>query len=644
MDSHDLIISATQINHHHGVGILLQRLFPQSANLVTLRSLTVYGEEETFGVGHHELKSMHLTLRETEARLRDILAPYRIQRILCVPYFREDFIHGCLAHKLTQAPLCTYIMDDQNIFTNKVPDHWVDRLLRSSDLCFGISPELCAAYQHKFNRKLHLLPPLVERAKPLVPCSWQPGSRGPLKVAMIGNVWTVDRFRKLRTLLRTVGLQVDWYGSGHAAGWLRGTPEEWKADNIHCRGYLPEDELVAVLSTYPCVLVPSGSLDQDDDNLSFSRLSLPSRLIFLHTRTDTPVLLLGSKDSAAGRFIQNLGTGLCASYQAEDLRQQLARLQEPEEHRRLRQAIRQWAPHLILSDGGQRLWDALARREPIQADFHAAFPTSADNASWLESLPRAKPEPVQLVPPIGGEFPDATMKAFAFLRTTHLPLLVSAGVTALAIDHLELTGLLEKFAGMLVRNKMPRGGNLLVLSSVTPSWAADLPQNIIGWRIRDFEAWQQAGFPPEAGHLVSLTGSDSYPSREAAFDAIVSLTWLEKIKSAEALTHITACLAALTRPGGFQLHVFTALLQADSFWSEPSYNNLRTEWHLTDWAELDEILSAPDTFFMSEEAYAKHWQPVTGKSYQEFGRALGLFLFWRRERLPLATGLPPNPC
>ena len=31
MDSHDLIISATQINHHHGVGILLQRMFPRSA-------------------------------------------------------------------------------------------------------------------------------------------------------------------------------------------------------------------------------------------------------------------------------------------------------------------------------------------------------------------------------------------------------------------------------------------------------------------------------------------------------------------------------------------------------------------------------------------------------------------------------------
>ena len=31
MDSHDVIIAATQINNHDGVGILLQRLFPRSA-------------------------------------------------------------------------------------------------------------------------------------------------------------------------------------------------------------------------------------------------------------------------------------------------------------------------------------------------------------------------------------------------------------------------------------------------------------------------------------------------------------------------------------------------------------------------------------------------------------------------------------
>ena len=212
------------------------------------------------------------------------------------------------------------------------------------------------------------------------------------------------------------------------------------------------------------------------------------------------------------------------------------------------------------------------------------------------------------------------------------------------IKDFELNRVLEKLTGVLVQNKMPNGGNLLLLSTDIPSWAAELPPNIKGWRIRDFEAWQQAGFPAEASHLASLTGDIPYPSSKVTFEAIVSQTWPEKLKGTEAITRIATCLTALTRPGGFNLHAFTARLHPDFFWTEPAYNYLRAERQLPHWAGLDEILSAPDTFFMSESAYAKFWQPTTGKPYHEFGKTLGLFLFWRRELLLSTNSLPPNPC
>jgi hypothetical protein len=50
---------------------------------------------------------------------------------------------------------------------------------------------------------------------------------------------------------------------------------------------------------------------------------------------------------------------------------------------------------------------------------------------------------------------------------------------------------------------------------------------------------------------------------------------------------------------------------------------------------LDDILTAPDLYYMNEAAYAKYWQPSSGKSYQDFGKPLGLVLFWRK---PLALG------
>ncbi|SDS27230.1 hypothetical protein [Opitutus sp. GAS368] len=627
---HDLIVSAIEINPHHGVGILLQRLFPDSTNLVTLRSFSVYGGEESFGIGHHELRSVNLTVAETEVRLKAILARYRIRRILCVPYYREDFIHGLLAHKLTQAPICTYLMDDQNVFSSHVPDHWVESLLRVSDLCLGISPEMCAAYQHKYDYAFHLLPPLVERSEPLVPCYWPPDASAPLKVAMIGNVWTANRFEQLRTLLRTADLHVDWYGNGSAASWLPGTPEDWEADNIHCLGHLPEDDLIASLASYPCILVPSGSLDQDDDNLSFSRLSLPSRLIFLHARTDTPVLLLGSGDSAAGHFILNLGTGLCSAYQAQDLRRQLARLQDRTEHLKLRQAIRHWAPHLILPNGGQWLWESLARRLPLPATFDAAFQRKADDTAWLRSVPPAQPKPDRPVPAAYERLSDDAMKAFAFLRSTHLPLLGPKGAAQPIADDVEITQFLEMLTGYLLKKLLPSGGDLLVLGSHIPGWVSELPANTAGWRIRDIAEWQQKGFAPEASHLVSLTGNESFPRPVANFDAIISTTWLHQVMTPEALAPLSSYLTRHTKTGGFNLHAVTAVLNPGYFWTYPAHAHLRAHWGLKDWPGMDEILTAPDLFCMNEETYARCWQPNTGKTYQDFGKPLGLFIFWRK--------------
>ncbi len=639
----DLVISATEINNHHGVGILLQRFFPDSTRLITLRSLTVYHGEESFGRGHHELKSATLTIPETESRLKEILAGHQIKRILCVPYFREDFIHGLLAQKLTGAPLCTYVMDDQNVFSDKVPDYWVDALLRASALRFGISPELCAAYQHKYGYPFHLLPPVVERAEFLIPCYWEPEPGAVRKVAMIGNVWTADRLRQLRALLRATNLQVDWYGNGPAASWLPGDPAEWEADHIRCLGYLPEDDLVAALASYPCVLVPSGSLDQDDDNLSFSRLSLPSRLIFLHTRTDTPVLLLGSDDSAAGRFLRNLGTGLCAGYHADELERQLTRMLDPAVRGQLRGAIRRWAPHFILSNGGKWLWDSLDRRAPIPAEFHAAFGRNADDGQWLRTIPRAKGKPDYPVPPPDASLTDETMKAFAFLRTSHLPLLAlhrKAQRRSEASD-LELGQLLREMTEYLLIRQLPRGGHVLVLGNVEPEWARRLSPQLTGWRIKDPETWRAAGFSPSTSEIVLLDGRAATVPPEK-FDAIVSVGWTDQVKTPAEASRLMDFLTQHTREGGINLHTFNAVINPDYFWVSPLHPQLIRSWPIAGWPGLDDILTAPDLFVMEQETYETHWRPTSDIPYESFGKPIGLVLFWRRptsaagqpERLP----------
>jgi hypothetical protein len=50
-----LLISAGEMNDHHGVGFFLRRLFPDSRNFITIGSSSLYGGENRFGLADFEL-------------------------------------------------------------------------------------------------------------------------------------------------------------------------------------------------------------------------------------------------------------------------------------------------------------------------------------------------------------------------------------------------------------------------------------------------------------------------------------------------------------------------------------------------------------------------------------------------------------
>ena len=45
----DVIINVVELNHRHGVGILLNRIFPDHENKIVLRTLNIYGGDSPFG-------------------------------------------------------------------------------------------------------------------------------------------------------------------------------------------------------------------------------------------------------------------------------------------------------------------------------------------------------------------------------------------------------------------------------------------------------------------------------------------------------------------------------------------------------------------------------------------------------------------
>ncbi|ATC64740.1 hypothetical protein CMV30_12640 [Nibricoccus aquaticus] len=630
--AYDLLITANETNHHHGVGIFLQRLFGTGPGFICLRSTTMYGGQEPFGDEHLELKSRFMNTTETEARLKTLLAGRTIRRILCVPYYRSEFVHAIAVKKLTGAPLCTYLMDDQNVFAPHVADHWVAELLKNSDLCLGISPELCAAYSHKFGRPVHLLPPVLEKQELLTPCYWQPVTGEPIRAAMIGNIWTASRFQQLRKLLRDSGLHIDWYGNGPQAAWLPDSPEAWESDNIRCLGHLPEEDLVASLASYPFIIVPSGSLDKDDDNIAFSRLSLPSRLLFLHGRTDTPVLVLGSPETAAGRFVTALKTGVSARYEQSDLRKKLHTLTTPRIRQEMRRNVRAAAGKLSMENAGEWIWQSLAAKQPVPAPFHdsPAF-TSHGTPAWIGRITPARPRNTHPTPPAAETFQDDHLRAFAHIRASHWKLLTDSGLPVPASDQIELTQLLQWIVFYLLKRALPAGGKILYLDPHPPLWLAQLPSSIVCYSPADIGRWIKSGFALDAVPMHPLgIEKNAAPAAPEKFDAIVSAGWLNQVTTPVAMEEIAAFFAARTVTHGLHLHACPGVLNRDYFWTGPAHDYLQKRFRIQDWPVIDDILNEQDLYAMSERAYDSYWRASTGKPYAEFGQAIGLTLAWRQ--------------
>ena len=158
----DFVIVPCEVNERHGTGILLKRIFSDSEGIISLRSHNVHGGQQDFGEYDvclsHDGRSYSQILVDIYQQFKD----KRPKRILSVPYFLDDFLSSIALKELFDVPMCTYIMDDQNIYDHSIPDDVMKLFLEKSDLRLGIGTELCEAYENKYGLKFWTVPPVVE--------------------------------------------------------------------------------------------------------------------------------------------------------------------------------------------------------------------------------------------------------------------------------------------------------------------------------------------------------------------------------------------------------------------------------------------------------------------------------------------------
>jgi hypothetical protein len=285
--------------------------------------------------------------------------------------------------------MCGYIMDDQNVAVNVIPDDLMREFLEKCSLRLVTHPELRDAYTRKYGLPFYILPAVAPAAlvsvEPLPPAYDPQAKRG----ALLGSFWDQSWFDQLCDALEPCHYRIDWYGQNRSP-WFQFPPEDLARAGITPFGILPEERLAAELRKYPFVIVPCGALGGKDTNVGVASLSLPGRILFAAATSHTPILLVGSERSCGARFVERFGIGVTVPYDAARLAEAMKRLSQPQLQAEMRRKAAAIAG--ALSDRGVVDWlsEAIERGEPPDSRFEDLFAGGCQaRGSSLDSASRA---------------------------------------------------------------------------------------------------------------------------------------------------------------------------------------------------------------------------------------------------------------
>jgi hypothetical protein len=380
----DVIVTSVELNNRHGVGILLNRIFADRDNLIVLRTDNLYGGESPLGTIDYVLEDFHLNREQIYQKVAAVLKGHTVRRILCIPYYREEVLMALAVREITNAPICCYLMDDRNLLDCGISTNLMRELLEKSQLCLGISSPMCSMYRLKYGKPVYFVPPIV--SPDLVNTSIPPiapeilaSKRG----AIVGNVWSAEWLKLLRILVKETGIKLDWYGNS-GSEWHLKDRETLSEDGIIERGFLPtEQDLARELRNYAFAIVPSGTLDDRDDNFSISWLSLPSRIPFIVASTNTPILVLGNDYTTAAQFVRQFQIGLSSNYELSSFQQAIDTITTPTVQIQMRTNAANLAPYLTQERMADWLWKSLKLGQPIDDRFEQLFADNFDRDASL---------------------------------------------------------------------------------------------------------------------------------------------------------------------------------------------------------------------------------------------------------------------
>ncbi|MCE3267239.1 MAG: hypothetical protein K0S15_1948 [Solirubrobacterales bacterium] len=369
-----LCVTHAELNNRHGTGAVLSKILAREPALIVIYSTKLFNGES---VGDLALNLPQWTQDPAEARppVQAALAGHEVGRILAVPSGASDPLTAVVAAELAGAPLVTYLMDDQNVYSDAIPDHAMEVLLERSVLRLTISTALRSAYEEKFGCEFWLLPAVNDERLFASP-AFAPAANKPPRGVIIGNVWSRDVLEDLRATVREAGLRIDWYGNA-GKPFLEIDAGELARDGIELHGNLADDPLVEALRGYDYAVMPSRALSRDHEHDWLYRASLPSRLIYVMTSALLPQIVLGDPETTAARFVTAFGLGTVSPYQPEQFAEAVRRVTAPPERAAIRGRAAELSPSFAAEPVAGWIWRSAAAGRPVDDRYERLFAHAA---------------------------------------------------------------------------------------------------------------------------------------------------------------------------------------------------------------------------------------------------------------------------
>jgi hypothetical protein len=380
-DGATLVITHAELCSRHGTGALLLSLLREEPRLAVFHS-QVFFEAHDIDVPAFHIRSgrwLHPERRLT----KKLLARKKVRRILCVPFYESDVQTALTALACTGAPLTLYLMDDQNVHVNKIGDKPMKRLIQRANICLAISPGLCAAYKKKYQRDFWLAPPTADPDL-FVPPDYHFKPHTPPRGILIGNLWSSRILSLFRETVRSSGLQLDWCGNA-GKPFISLDPDELRNDGILLRSHLPETTLLELARAADFAVIPIGTLDGSDSHEWLARTSLPSRIVYLMTTANVPIIVMGHPETAAAQFVTNLGLGAVCSYREESFQMTVKRVTDPIVSSQIRQQARMLSPTFSSRNLASWLWDSMERGQAIDHRFEDLVTPGLNRGQTVET-------------------------------------------------------------------------------------------------------------------------------------------------------------------------------------------------------------------------------------------------------------------